>query len=112
MKVGGREVVASGTLITHYDDAVVELNYQNLTYRLNFLSIPSPSDASISAEVVEGRLEITLINFDNPLGTTWFGEVGTVGDKKLYLSFVVHGIGAGKQITRSIGYTFTTSGAG
>ncbi len=105
-KVGGREVVGTGVIVTHHGDIEIDLAYENLTYRLIFKEVGQES-AGISAEVFGDRLEITLKNFNQPLGTAWFGDIGNVSGRKLYLSLMVHALGEGETITRSISYTFT-----
>ena len=110
MKVGGRNIVGGGTIVTNFGDSVVELNFENLDYRLIFLtSTQAPGGAQIVSEVLGNRLDLKLTNFDNTLGVAWFGEVGSLsGNRKLYLSLMVHAIGEGDRIARSIGYTFST----
>jgi hypothetical protein len=109
MKVGGREVVGTGTIVTHFGDSVVELTYENLVFRLTFLTNTQTSElASIEAEVLDDRLDLRLSHFDSAVGISWYGNVATVSGKTLYLSLIVHAIGEGENITRAIGFTFTT----
>ena len=37
MRVGGREVVASGVLVTHPDDGEFELTHANLIFKIKFV---------------------------------------------------------------------------
>src|SRR5690242_14361856 len=85
-KVGDRDVAAMGTIVTHHGDRIIDLTYENLTYRLIFADTGDHTPR-VSAEIFGDRLEITLTNFDNSLGTSWFGEVGKINGRTLYLSF-------------------------
>jgi hypothetical protein len=112
MKVGNRDIVGNGTVVTQAGDAVVELTYSNLTYILVFETNTQSADAArIETKLGDRSLEIKLYNFDNSLGVGWFGHVGKIATKKLYLSLIIHALGEGAGITRSIGYTFSTEEA-
>jgi hypothetical protein len=110
MRVNGREIVGTGTVVTHFGDAQIELTYQNLCFRLIFATnIQSTDPARIEAEITEGRLDIKLFHFDILGGTTWNGSVATVAEGQLFLSIYVQSVGEGERITRAVSYTFTTA---
>jgi hypothetical protein len=48
MKVGDRDIVWNGTVVTSFGDSVVELTYLNLTYRLIFATMLRVLKARIS----------------------------------------------------------------
>jgi len=112
IKAGGRDVVGSGAIVTHPGDKVIELSYENLNF---WLIVDPPSDGGgapvLDFAIVEDRLEIRLRNFDNALGSSWSGDVGKIGPRKLYLSFSVHTIGTGENMSRTFNYTFSLGGA-
>jgi hypothetical protein len=110
MKVADRDIVASGTVVTQSDDSIVDLTYVNLTYRLIFATrAPTSEQARVDSAIEGGRLDLKLYNFDNVLGVSWHGNIGKLNSgRELYLALMVHSIGEGDKITRSIGYTFST----
>jgi hypothetical protein len=109
MRVGGREVVGSGSLITHEGDSNAELQHGSLSFQLTFATQPG-GQPLVEGTAVGKSLKLTLMNFDNPLGTGWSSEVGTVGGKKLFLALYVSTIGDPEKRQRSIMYTFTKGG--
>ncbi|WP_027556254.1 DUF6864 domain-containing function [Bradyrhizobium sp. Cp5.3] len=113
VKVGDREVVGSGAIVTHPGDKFIEFSYENLNYRIVFDTKPPEANKgpSIDFEIVDDWLEIRLTNFDNSLGSSWSGEVGNIGpDQKLDLSFSLHTIGYGDNLSRTVSFTFTLKG--
>jgi hypothetical protein len=104
IRTGGRDVVASGTVIT--------ANNQNLEFQLahlrvvfNFVSDGGstrlgPSSASGSA------LHLTLYNFNNSIGsgTTSPMEIGSLSGRKLWLSFVIYAFSP--ESSKTVHYTF------
>lgn len=109
MKVGTREVVQTGTIVTHHGADVVELNYLNLSYRLKFITGKVGDGQPLCATAIEGlRLDFTLTNFDSPLGIGWGDQVGMLDNGfSLFLSFFVHSVGERDKSIRSIAYTFS-----
>jgi len=116
MRVGGRQVVLNGSVITLEGDREVEIEYANLRFKLNFVSspgaAPTASEPSITGAAVGPQYTFTLTNFSNPLGTSWNAVVATTPTssgktKKLYLAIHVHAVGQGERVSRLINYTFS-----
>jgi hypothetical protein len=101
MRIGKREVVQNTTLVTQFGDDTVEVEIADLTFRLIFQAAEAGA-AKVRAEGSGKLLSLYLTNFDNPLGSTWFSEVGTRDDKKLFLALYISTIGSGEKVTRLI----------
>jgi hypothetical protein len=110
MKVGGKEAVKYGTIVTLAGDSVVDLTFEDLTYRLIFELNPSIQEPQALTKINTDHLEMRLVNFNDPLGTAWQGHIGNlINSRRLYLSIVVHNVGSNPaHLTRSIAFTFST----
>jgi hypothetical protein len=106
MRVGDREVLSSGTIVTHYGDDNVEIGHADLRFKLIF-ERGEGGPAQVKGDGGGKFLTLRLINFDNLFGTAWFGEVGTAHDKKLFLAIFVHTLGEGDKLNRLINFTFS-----
>jgi hypothetical protein len=107
MKVGGREVVQSGCVVTQRGDKQLELLIENLEFRLVFEQ-REPPKADIKGEIDGTRLVLTLFNFGGPFMTTWSGVVGTLFAKRLHLALAVNATADDQGTTYSVNYTFST----
>jgi len=87
MRVGNREVVGSGSLVTHEDDETLEISYSNLNVKIIF---ETKEEGTPKADVeADGNfLTLTLSNFDSSLGSTFNSQIGTIPGppKRLYFS--------------------------
>jgi hypothetical protein len=105
MKSGNRDVLGSGSIVTHNGDSKVELEQSNLSFTLLFESGDGP--ALVSGEAEGLRLILTFKNFDNALGISWSSEVGVLSDRKLFLAVYVQTLGDKPNQSRLIAYTFS-----
>jgi hypothetical protein len=73
MRVGGREVIESGSVITHKGDDTVELSHGQLSIKLIF-NAAGEGEPKMRAEG-EGQVPtLYLTNWDNPLGLAWYSQ--------------------------------------
>ncbi len=86
MKVGGREVVHTATLIIPKgEDALVDFDVGQWKISLRILFVSKDKDAekgSLSIEVVDGNPQLSLFDWNNSLGTATVRpfELGTASD--------------------------------
>jgi len=107
VKIGDREVVASGSLALADPDQPIEIHLADLEFELKF-DTDSAKTAHIRADTVSGKaLRLNLFNFSSPLGTFVDAPVGTINNKTLTLSVAVHQIGKGPKL---VTYTFSLEG--
>jgi hypothetical protein len=114
MRVGKRQVVSSGSIITHEGDDSVEIEYANLQFKFVFVSgvIAGASEPSIMGSSIGLAYTFTLTNFNNPLGTSWNALVASTPSafgktKNLYLALHVQAVGQGERLSRLINYTLS-----
>ena len=74
MKVGDREVVYStGIIVPKNEEAQIEFDYSDeiVPVRIRFKqeNEAEETSSSIEAELVDGQLKLTFVNWDNPIGT-------------------------------------------
>jgi hypothetical protein len=105
MRVGDREIVGSGTIVTLYGDDSVEIEHSDLSFKLIFES--GDGEAEVKGEGQGKLLTLHFKNFDNVLGIAWSSEVGTIQNKKLFLALYVHTLGEGDKKNRLVNFTFS-----
>ena len=105
MKIGSREVLNAGTLVTEPGDDEVELSHGDLLFKLIFL--PGTGDGTVAGEANGKTLTLKLTAFANPLGIAWNSEVGQIGGRPLFLSLYVWAVGELGKEQRAISFTFT-----
>ncbi|KGM40553.1 hypothetical protein JY96_12280 [Aquabacterium sp. NJ1] len=109
IKTGGRDVVVSGTAITA-DNKSLEFYLADLIVVLKFETDgESPRFGSVFAE--GSSLTLPLYNFNNSLGsgTTIPIEIGTLNQRKLFLSFMIYALTP--QSSKVVHYTFMVGDA-
>ncbi|MCR3986104.1 hypothetical protein NUK49_21760, partial [Aeromonas caviae] len=81
--IPGYQVIASG--IVHLSSTEVKFELANLVIKYKFIS--DSSGVRFDAAVINNELIINLYNFNNGLGEGKLEptEIGTLGDKKLFL---------------------------
>ena len=94
MKSGNREIIGSGSIVTHNGDSRVEIEQSGLGFSIIFES--GPDAPAVAATGGGERLELTFKNFDNPLGISWSSDVGLVADQKLILSVYIQTLGTAR----------------
>lgn len=107
--VGGREVLYSGTVTsTNNADVLFEIA-ENLKIRLRFVSEDGGAQL-IQAVVEDGVLVLTLLNFNNPLGTEFTNaiEIGTYKGRSLFLHVRVYAMNESEN--RVINHTWYLDG--
>ena len=114
-KVGGRDVLVSGTVIAYGNDTIEIYPVEGDEYKVEivFEDEPSATDAanpppgSRSTGISAKHLRWTLVGFSNPLGsgTTQAVEIGAHIGRRLYLSLTVHTIGVPEKI-RLVNFEF------
>jgi hypothetical protein len=73
MRVGNREILSSGSIVTQYGDDSVEIDLAGLCFKLVFKS--GEGKPSVAGEGDEKLLTLSFTNFDNPLGIAWSSEI-------------------------------------
>jgi hypothetical protein len=109
MRVGGRDIAGSGSIVTNPGDSQVEIEHGNLTFVLNF--IKGEGDPTVAGHVDGQRLKLDLLNFTNALPTGWTSEVGLINGRRLHLAMIIVAVGEGEKVQRSIAYTFSLEAA-
>ena len=105
MKSGNRDILSSGSIVTHNGDSKVELELQNLIFVLLFEH--GDGEAQVTGEADGLRLNLTFKNCDNALGISWSSEVGLIAERKLFLSVYIQTLGDKPNQSRLIAYTFS-----
>jgi hypothetical protein len=107
---GNAEVLDYGAVIL-YDNSPFSISFgeeNGVELKLSFkFKTSSESKPTIETEDVENNtLNLTLVNFDNPLGTGTINPIpiGTWHNKKLSLSFKVYSLSGSEQ--KSFEFTF------
>jgi hypothetical protein len=106
VRVEGREITKSGTIVTQGGDNRIEIDYQDLQFVLIFAN--DGDELAVRAEGDGKVLTLRLEGFNNPLGSAWSAEVGTTSNGKLILSLFTHSIGEGPSIIRLVNFTIST----
>lgn len=83
----------------------------DLDYRIKFSTNESGQLKADLSQPNPTSLEITLFNFDNPLGSAWGGNVGNVTERQLWLHIFVHSIGEGDTSIKLMNYSFVLEAA-
>lgn len=108
IKIGGREVVASGTFILGALDADATITVEDLTYSFAFISSPTHPRLNFEQQGPKG-LRLVIVG-DVPLGgAAWDAvQVGTLHSKPLRLAVTASAYSVGiAGSLRQISYTFT-----
>lgn len=105
VKVGTREVVASGSVVTKVSEHVI-ITLGSITYRVEFHSTDDKALTASAKIASPNTLAIQLNNFDNPLGTSYSAAVGELNGKRLELDLFVFAIGEPNK-QRLVNYTFS-----
>ena len=106
MMTDGMDVVCTG--VVHVFGRKIEFKVQDLSLIFEFRTDKelSPSQ-DIQQEIVsEKTLKLTLINFDNPIGTGVSTpiQVGTMNERKYFIAFSAFALG--DSDSRRLEYTF------
>ena len=113
IKVGEYEVLNSGTIITHANKSV-EFEIKMLRVRIQFEKDTENKTHKVNSSIIDNGtcFQITLINFDNSLGTglTVPIEIGTINGEKIYLQFIVYALT--EAGTKMLSYTWLTKKEG
>lgn len=105
MKIGNREVLGCGSIVTNNGDDRLEIEQSGLIFILIFES--GEGEPKISGAGDGAKLTLTFTNFDNPLGLSWSGEVGKVSETKLFLALYVATLGEKPSQSRLVSFTFS-----
>lgn len=105
MRVGAREIVNSGTVVTQYGDDTIEIEIADL--RFKFVFSGREGDPKVEAEGAGNLLTLHFTNFNNSLGIAWSSEVGTLAGKKLFLAIYMLTLGEGDNLKRAVNFTFS-----
>ena len=103
--VGARTVIGSGSFATVGTEQVV-ISLGDLVYLLVFESTEDRKLDVVAEVAGEKSLRLRLLNFDNPLGSSYWAEVGEVNKKPLRLDLFVHSIGDPTR-QRLVNYSFS-----
>lgn len=104
IKTAGRDVVVCGTVITA-DNKSLEFKIADLQIVLLFSSDGGQPRFGLTS-AVGSTLQLPLFNFDNSLGsgTKVPIEIGTLGGRKLLLSFAIYAFSP--ESVKTVHYTF------
>src|SRR4051812_32816349 len=106
MRVGNREIISSGSVVTQQGDESIELSYQDLKFELHFATDGGEMRANIKGAGKSAA--ITFFNFDNALGTAWEAKLGTLtGGRTLHFACFIHVIGKKGAQNRLVSYTLS-----
>ena len=109
ISVGKYEVYDSGSVLSHGNKDIL-FEIKNLKVRIKFVSDPENANYDAKISLIENNtcLLLTLVNFNNSLGTGLTNpvEIGTINGSRLYLQFVVYRLG--ESDTRMFSYTWLT----
>lgn len=91
ISVGNREILYSGTVTSTNNADVLFTLAESIKVRLKFITEENGSQ-SLNAEMEEGVLVFSLINFNNPLGTEFSDafEIGKYEGRPLFLHVRVY----------------------
>lgn len=113
VKVGDYEVYDSGIIITH-ENKDITFEIKTLKVRIRFEKNEQTKEHDIKKTLVDYDtcLQLTLVNFDNSLGTglTVPIEIGFMNGSKLYLQFIVYSLS--DKGTKMFSYTWLTKKVG
>jgi hypothetical protein len=104
IKTGGRDVVASGTVIT---GEKANLEFQLAHLRIVFSFVSDGGQPKLGPSSATGStLNLTLYNFDNSIGsgTTSPLEIGNLQGRRLWLSFMIYALTP--DSSKTVHYTF------
>lgn len=110
--VGEYEVYDNGAVLSHGDKDIL-FEIKNLKIKIKFENDPEDSNYKANITLENNTcLLITLVNFNNPLGTGLTNpvEIGTINGSHLYLQFIVYRLG--ESDTRMLSYTWLTKKEG
>ena len=109
MTVGGRTIVAAGTVVLLRNDNFAELSIDDLRYRFSF----EKPDGVAGVRFEQPDPKSIFFFFTGPLnlGTSWEAKnIATWNAQHLHMSLLLFGVQAA-EITRSIQYTVTSTPA-
>jgi hypothetical protein len=109
-KIGSREVLASGSVVSRKNDEVT-LTFGPLTYILRFEATPEKKSDAVAEVAGENSLRLTLKDFDTPFGHSYWAIVGDYNNRPLHIDLFVHTIGGEGREQRLINYCFSVEGA-
>lgn len=113
IEIAGREVFASGVLVSNGNEPIqiTPVPGPPNPYRLLFTFTDEPgSPAKYTTETVGPVVHLTLTNFGEggfPHGTANLVNVGSAGNSDLVLAFACQAIGSGPSLTRILTYSIT-----
>ncbi len=107
VSVGGRDVIAAGTVQTRGDEDIVLL-LRGLKFVLTFRSTDA-KETNVTGNLGDKSLVLNLENFDNSLGISYWGIVGTVDRRELTLDLFIHSVGEPNK-NRLVSYSFSLGG--
>lgn len=102
---GGKQLIESGVI--HLDVNEVTFQVRNLYFVFKFIADKDNTRYESEVDSENNRLLFNLYNFNNSLGQGLLSpaQVGTLGGKKLYVSWFVHSIDIENNL-RSFQYAF------
>jgi hypothetical protein len=103
--VDDKEVVESGSVV--FEDGWVKVSVQDIIVEFSFeTNFESEEQKVIGKNVGDKELQLTLVNFNNPLGTAFSNQIGDIENKPLYLAFYIFALGEERKF-RLLHYTFS-----
>lgn len=111
--VGNKRVVDAGSIVLGRADTQVLFELADLSIEVRFEHVPQTGEPqTIAKQTGPKSLQITLVNWENNLGTAVLQPVGTFEGNKLSLHLYGSIIGEpGSEFIRVIHYSFLAGGA-
>ena len=106
IEVGGRDLLTSGSVMVHARENLF-FRVADLTMVFEFEATEDKKISVIQTGETEKGTVITLQNFDNALGSTWWADIGIVDSRKLRIGLFIHTIGRDDRQIRLVNYTLS-----
>jgi hypothetical protein len=107
-KIGDRDVLAAGSLVTLPDQTSVSIHFSNADLEIVFQDGSEKEPKIAFSPLTQTSARITCSGFSNPLGTSFsIPNAGTIDEKKIGISFFVHALtkDGSSHTPRLINYT-------
>lgn len=106
-------VAESGTISMPSGASSVTFEYRDLTFVLQFARASGAPSINATQDG-ERKITLRLFDFDNPVGTAYDGEIGSIDGAPFHLSLAVYAIGVQPSVKhppRVLHYSLLTGAA-
>jgi len=105
-KIAGRDIIASGSIVSGSGDDTLYFKIANLELRIIFEATEDKKSEVVAEIADDTSLLLRLKNFTNSLGTYWSAEIGTIQNRRLHIALAIYMASSEKPV-RSINYTLS-----